>query len=123
MSLPLDIALLLVGAGIVAGFVNTVAGGGSVVSLPILVMAFGGDANLANGTNRIAILLQNVAAVTAFQKGKKVPWRTVLPLVPPVLVGAAGGAWVATVIDAESMRRVFALVILLVAGMAFGAST
>lgn len=118
MPFPLETALLLVGGGIVAGFVNTVAGGGSVVSLPILVMALSGDANLANGTNRIAILLQNVAAVIGFQKGRKVPWRRVGPVVPAVLVGAAGGAWVGTVIDADSMRRVFALVIVLVAVMA-----
>ena len=72
-------------------------------------MALGGDANLANGTNRIAILLQNVAAVSAFQKGRKVPWRIVLPLLPPVLLGAAAGAWLATVIPSDAMKRVFAV--------------
>ncbi len=47
MPLSAETAILLVGAGLVAGFVNTVAGGGSVVSIPVLVMAFHGDANLA----------------------------------------------------------------------------
>jgi uncharacterized membrane protein YfcA len=115
MPLPVETAILLVGAGLVAGFVNTVAGGGSVVSIPVLVMAFHGDANLANGTNRVAILLQNVAAVTAFQKGKKVPWRRVLPVLPAVLIGALGGAWLGTVVHPEAMRKVFAFVIVLVA--------
>lgn len=115
MPLPLETVLLLVGGGVVAGFVNTVAGGGSVVTIPILVMALGGDASLANGTNRVAILLQNVAAVAGFQKGGKVPWRRVLPLVPAVLVGAAAGAWLATEISPGAMKKVFALVIVLVA--------
>lgn len=105
--------LLLLAGGFVAGFVNTVAGGGSVVTLPILVELVG--ASVANGTNRIAILLQNVVAVAGFQRGRAVPWRRVLPLVPAVVGGAIAGAAVATQVPAGVMRRVFAFVLVGVA--------
>jgi uncharacterized membrane protein YfcA len=112
MSWWVTVLLLLVG-GTIAGFVNTVAGGGSVVTIPILVEIVG--ASVANGTNRIAILMQNLVGVAGFQRGKAVPWSKVWPLVPPVLIGALSGAYVATTIPTEAMQRVFAFVVVLVA--------
>ncbi|HKZ26014.1 MAG TPA: sulfite exporter TauE/SafE family protein, partial [Acidimicrobiia bacterium] len=105
--------LLLLLAGIAAGFVNTVAGGGSVITLPVLVEIVG--ASVANGTNRVAILMENAVAAVSFHGGKKVPWRFVAPLLLPIIVGAGAGAWVATLLSAETMRRVFGVVIVLVA--------
>ena len=105
--------VILFVAGIVAGFINAVAGGGSAVTIPILTEMVG--ASVANGTNRIAILIANVAAIAGYQRDRKVPWDRVTPLVPAVLVGAVGGAWVATQLSAEAMRRVFAVVLVLVA--------
>ena len=69
--------LLLVGGGLLAGFVNTLAGGGSVITIPILIEVVGLPANVANGTNRVAILLQNVIGVATFHRGGAVPWRAV----------------------------------------------
>jgi uncharacterized membrane protein YfcA len=59
--------LLLIGAGIAAGFINTIAGSGSLLTLP-LFMAFGLPAPVANGTNRIGILLQSLVGVFSFKK-------------------------------------------------------
>lgn len=59
----------IVGVGIVAGFINTLAGSGSLLTLPLL-MFLGLPANVANGTNRIAILLQNVVGVSSFRQQK-----------------------------------------------------
>ena len=111
--MSLGTVLLLLGGGVVAGFVNTVAGGGSVVTIPILVEIVG--ASVANGTNRIAILMQNLVGVARFQRGGAIQWSEVWPLAPPVVVGALGGAYVATTIPSETMRRVFAFVIVMVA--------
>ena len=115
--MSLGTVLLLLAAGVVAGFVNTVAGGGSVVTLPILVEIVG--ASVANGTNRIAILMQNLAGLAGYQRGKAVPWPVVFPLIPPILLGAVSGAYVATTISSEAMRRVFALVVVVVAALLF----
>lgn len=114
MSLePLEI-LLLAGGGLAAGFINTLAGGGSAITIPILTEIVG--ISTANGTNRIAILAANLTAVGGFQRGSAVPWSRVLGLLPPTVVGAALGAWVATGIDEGVLRRVFAVVLLMVAG-------
>lgn len=116
MQYDLDLwtAVFLVLGGFVAGFINAVAGGGSAITLPVLV-EFLGDAVLANGTNRIAILLQNFSGIARFQKSKKVPWAELRPLVLPTMIGAIAGARLATTIDPDLMKRLFGIVILLVA--------
>lgn len=106
-------AVILFLAGLGAGFVNTVAGGGSAISVPILVELVG--STIANGTNRVAILLANLTATVSFSRGGAIEWRAVARLVPPAVVGAALGAWAATGVSAEGMRSVFGLVLLVVA--------
>ena len=109
---PLD-AVILIFAGLAAGFINTLAGGGSAITIPILNELVG--ISTANGTNRIAILAANLSAIVGFQRGKAVPWSRVLPLLPPTVGGAALGAWAASATDPDVLRRVFAAVLLLVA--------
>jgi hypothetical protein len=109
---PLEGVVLVLG-GAVAGFINTLAGGGSAITIPILTEMVG--ISTANGTNRIAILLANLSALAGFQRGKAVPWQRVVPLIIPTVIGAAGGAWVATITSGDVMRKVFAAVLLLVA--------
>ena len=53
--------------GFIAGFINTLAGSGSLLTLPILIL-LGLPANVANGTNRVGVLLQNVVAVETFRR-------------------------------------------------------
>lgn len=108
----LDIVLLLFG-GLAAGFINALAGGGSAITIPILTEIVG--VNVANGTNRIAILLANASALTRFQRGGAVPWARATKLILPTILGAACGAWVATQVSGEVMKRVFAVVLVLVA--------
>jgi len=69
------IYLLVIIVGFVAGFVNTLAGSGSTLTLPLL-MFLGLPANVANGTNRIAILLQNVVSVRNFKQQKILEYKT-----------------------------------------------
>lgn len=107
-------AVLLVGGGMLAGFINTLAGGGSAITIPILNEIVG--ISTANGTNRIAILAANISATTRFQRGGVIEWRRIMPLLVPTVVGAALGALVATRIDEDLLSRVFAVVLLLVAG-------
>ena len=61
------ILVLIFGGGLVAGVINTMAGGGSLITLPLLIFA-GLPPTVANGTNRVAIVLQNVGALSAFRK-------------------------------------------------------
>ena len=111
--------LAIVGAGFVAGFINTLAGSGSLVTLPLLIF-IGLPANVANGTNRVAILLQNVVGVSSFRQQKMLNLRRGLMLAVPAIVGSVIGAQIAVNLDETMMRRtigglmVFMLVIILI---------
>ncbi len=106
--------VFIVLAGLVAGFVNTVAGGGSLLALPALMFA-GLPASVANGTNRVAILVQSLVAATSFHRAGKLPWRALEALILPTLAGAGVGAGLAAVLPGEVLQP--ALLVILV-GMA-----
>ncbi|MCB9230655.1 MAG: sulfite exporter TauE/SafE family protein [Bacteroidia bacterium] len=94
--------LAILGSG-AAGFINTLAGSGSVITLPLL-MALGLPANIANGTNRLGILAQtSLAVVTLFKKGKLKLSREYLVILP-TLPGAIAGAFIAVEIDETALR-------------------
>ncbi len=105
---------LLIAAGFIAGFVNTLAGSGSLVTLPALIF-LGLPATVANGTNRVAILMQNVVAVGSFRRLGVFRVREGLWLAVPAMAGAVVGAWIAVGLDETAMRRVIGAVMLLMA--------
>jgi uncharacterized membrane protein YfcA len=111
-------ALVLAVAGLVAGFLNTLAGGGSAVTIPALEWVTGSP-GIANATNRIAILFQNLAGVAGFHTGRAVPFRLALRLAVPMTVGGVTGAWVATRMPDGAMRVTLSLSMGLVALSAF----
>ena len=86
--------LAIIAVGIIAGFINTMAGSGSLLTLPLL-MFLGLPANIANGTNRVAIFLQNIVAVSGFKKQKVFEYREGLWLVIPATAGSLIGALIA----------------------------
>jgi uncharacterized protein len=81
--------LLLVAVGIVAGMINILAGGGSLLTLPVLIF-LGLPPQVANGTNRIAIFAQNIVAVNSFSRGGKLPLKLALLCTPSALVSFFG---------------------------------
>ncbi len=104
-------ALLLFAVGLVAGILNVLAGGGSLLVLPVLIWV-GLPAAVANGTNRVAILAQNIVAVRGFQQRGLLPWRLALLCTAPALVGGALGARLAVDIDDQLFKRILAAVML-----------
>ncbi|MHC4960012.1 MAG: sulfite exporter TauE/SafE family protein [Planctomycetota bacterium] len=105
-------AVALVGAGLATGFINTLAGGGTVIALPVLEWVTGSPV-VANATNRIAIALQNVSAVAAF--GKAVQFKLAVRLTIPSVIGGFFGAWVASVLDPGAMRVALSVAVVFVA--------
>jgi uncharacterized membrane protein YfcA len=101
------IILALLGTGLVAGFINTTAGGGSMLSLPLL-MFLGIPANVANGTNRVAILFQNIIGVQTFRQKRVLDLTTDFRLVLPALAGSIFGAFVAVEINVALLEKVIA---------------
>jgi uncharacterized membrane protein YfcA len=96
--------LIVIAAGFVAGFINTLAGSGSLVTLPVLIF-LGLPANVANGTNRVAILLQNVVGVGSFRQQQVLDLRGGLMLAAPAVVGSILGAQIAVNLDEQTMQR------------------
>ncbi len=103
---------LLIAAGFLAGFINTLAGSGSAVTLPLLIF-MGLPANVANGTNRVAILLQNVASVESFRRQRVLDARGALVLSVPATLGSVIGANLSLTLNEELMRRTLGLVMLI----------
>ncbi|MFV0438397.1 MAG: sulfite exporter TauE/SafE family protein [Desulfopila sp.] len=101
--------LLLFVVGIVAGTLNVLAGGGSLMTLPLLIF-MGLPSSVANGTNRIAIFCQNLFAIRGFQKRGYLPLDLALLCTPPALVGAWLGADLAITMDDTLFKRVLAVI-------------
>jgi uncharacterized membrane protein YfcA len=88
-----EIIIILV-AGIFVGFINTLSGGGSVISLSLLLL-LGLPANIANGTNRISIFFQTLSSVGSFTRQKMFTDLRPVRLAIPATFGAILGAYLA----------------------------
>ncbi len=91
-------------AGFGAGFINTLAGSGSLITLPLLIF-IGLPANVANGTNRVGVLFQNLVSADSFRRQRVLDTRGALILAIPAIIGSVIGAQIAVNLDEEMMRR------------------
>ena len=105
--------VLLIGVGFAVGFINTVAGGGSLLTLPVLIF-LGLPPSVANGTNRVAIVIQTALATAGF-KSKGVsdfPFNIYLGI--SALLGAIIGASIAVDIKGDTFNKILAIVMIIV---------
>ncbi|MBN1481465.1 sulfite exporter TauE/SafE family protein [candidate division KSB1 bacterium] len=103
--------LVLFGVGAVAGFMNVLAGGGSTITMPLLIF-LGLDSAMANGTNRVALFVQNLFAIRSFHGEEKYHLPTVLKYSAWTLPGAILGALFAISINDLLFRKILAIVII-----------
>ena len=103
--------LILTLIGIVAGWLNVMAGGGSLLTVPVMLF-MGVPGPVANGTNRIAILAQNISAVATFRRRGYADFRLGLSLAAAASLGALGGASLGVNLAGEWFDRVVALVMI-----------
>lgn len=103
--------LILLFVGVIAGFVNVFAGGGSTLTLPALIFA-GLDAATANGTNRIALIFQNLSGVTSFKRQKIKGLRIALKYALFTIPGAITGAFFSIKITHEWFERILAVIMI-----------
>jgi uncharacterized membrane protein YfcA len=101
--------LILIPVGIIAGFINTVAGGGSLLTLPVMIF-MGLPPAMANGTNRVAIFLQNISGIAGFKsKGVFIfPYSLWVGL--SALLGAIIGAKISVDLDDKTFNQIIAIV-------------
>jgi uncharacterized protein len=99
--------------GVIAGGINAIAAGGSFLTLPLLLF-LGFPAAVANGTNRVGVLAQNLSAVWGYHRHKVLDWKWALAVSVPAMIGAALGVWGALIVPEVAFRRVLAIVMLAV---------
>ena len=104
---------LLILAGIAAGFINTVAGGGSLLTLPLLIF-MGLPPAMANGTNRVALVIQNMSAIAGFKSKGISSFKYASILGATAFVGAIVGAKISVELSGELFNRILSVVIVLV---------
>lgn len=111
MDLAIWQYILLTCAGVIAGWLNVMAGGGSMLTVPIMLF-MGMPGPVANGTNRIAILAQNISAVaTFFHKGFR-HFQLGFSLAAASVPGAIAGALVGVRLEGEWFDRVLAIIMI-----------
>jgi len=108
------VQLAYIMVGILSGFLNTVAGGGTLISLPVLIF-MGLPGTVANATIRVAILTQNIFAVAGFHsKGLKLPYPYVIWVALVSLAGGWLGAQFATDLPEHLFRKILAVIMIAV---------
>ena len=110
------VVLVLLGGA--AGFLNVTAGGGSLLTLPFLIF-LGLPPMVANGTNRIAILIQNIFATAKFHQFEVIPKGVTIIMALPAIAGSVLGAQLAVDIDELLFKRLLAIIMVLVLGLVF----
>jgi len=102
---------LLFATGLFVGFINTIAGSGSFLSLPVLIWT-GMPANIANGTNRISILFSSLTGVLSFNKKGFFDIRNALILAAFAIPGAVAGTFFVIEIPDELVEKIIGYIML-----------
>jgi len=100
------LAIAFAGA-FIAGIINALAGNGSVITLTILTTMIGLPGVVANGTNRVGVLLNALGAMAGFAGKRKMNYRLHVQYILPVIGGAVAGIMVATKVTSEQFMWVF----------------
>jgi len=106
-------AILLFLAGIAAGFVNVNAGGGSFLTIPLLIILGGLPATAANASNRVAILLQNIIAARNFRRYGFRDIRQGIKLGLSAMAGAVIGSMIALDVPENVFRTILSVIMVL----------
>lgn len=106
--------LILALAGALAGFINTLAGGGSLLALPALIF-LGLPADVANATNRVGVVLQSVSASAEYLRAGRLDMKADRAILAATLAGAVVGVLLSLQLDAEGMQRLIGLAMLAMA--------
>lgn len=112
-TLPLYIYIIIFTAGFFAGIFNIIGGGGSSISLPILIFA-GLPPHIANGTNRIAIFLQGLFATQRFRSQKLLRMKDALIIAIPASIGSVLGAFISLQIPEDLFKKIIGIFLIII---------
>ena len=92
------------------GFVDAVAGGGGLISLPAYMIA-GLPVHNSIATNKLSSGMGTTVSTIRFARGGNIPWKKALPCVIMAMIGSAAGARLALLVDAELFKRLMLVII------------
>lgn len=108
----IELIILLI-VGVISGFLNVMAGGGSMLTVPLMIF-MGIPGHIANGTNRIGIMVQNITATLAFYKKGFSNFKLSLSLAIFTIPGAIAGAYLASNIEGKDFNRMLVMLMIIV---------
>lgn len=106
-------ALLLFSAGVIAGFINVNAGGGSFLTIPLLILLGDLSAGVANGTNRVAVLVMNIVGASKFRQLGFRNIRQGLKIGTSAVAGSIIGARIAIEVPDDLFKVIFSVIMIL----------
>lgn len=108
--MPIEI-IIAIGAGLLCGFLNTVASSGSAVTLPLLIV-MGITPSIANGTNRVPVLVGALIATIAFLRAGIIDWSQAFKILTPTVIGSILGAYLAVYMPQEYIKLLIFIALL-----------
>src|ERR1700712_865500 len=114
MEVEITVLLGLTAVAFVAGFLDAIAGGGGLITLPALLIA-GINPVAAIATNKLQAASATVSATVAFALNGKIEWRSGLPMAAMSFVGGAGGALSLGYLPKEALETIVPALLILVA--------
>ncbi len=111
LMLSLADLLLITLSGLAAGFLNAVSGGGAMLTVPALIL-IGLPPGIANGTNRLAVVLQSLTALAAYTKLKQTDSGLAIALMIPAMLGSVCGALVSVRLDDAFFQTLLAIMMM-----------
>ena len=121
-ALEISTWALIFGVGIVAGYINTIVGGGTLLVVPLLIEVVGIDPHIANGTNRLCVAFQAAVALWVLSRksltsetGEEPGILNTIPVTVAIPVGLAAfpGAWLASILPTDELRQALGLLVLI----------
>jgi len=100
-------AVVLVAGGFVAGGVNAMAGGGSLLTVPLLTLMIGLPATVANGTNRVGVLVANASSQWQYRKGGFSGLKPAIPVIVPIAIGSVIGSFLISLVADDTFKVIF----------------
>ena len=109
-SVTLTTFLIVCPLVFLGGFVDAVAGGGGLISLPAYMFA-GFPPIYAIGTNKLSSGMGTMVSTYRFGRSGNIPWKNAVPCVIMALIGSASGARTALLVDADLFKKLMLVII------------
>ena len=109
--MPIEL-VLAVGAGLICGFLNTVASSGSAVTLPLLIF-MGFAPSIANATNRVPVMIGALIASITFLRAGIIDWKLAFKILTPTAIGSIAGTALAQYMPENEIKLLITIAVLL----------